>query len=107
MEPVNELEGATASVKTDVRNGDAIVALSGEIDISNADEVKAAINNVTAKGPSRVVFDLSRLDYLDSSGIALLLAAAERSDVEVRHASPVISRLLHATGVAEVLHLPE
>lgn len=107
MEPMNEFEGATASVDAELRNGDAIVSLRGEIDISNADEVKRAIDKITAAGPTRVVFDLSKLDYLDSSGIALLLRAAERCDVEVRHPSPVIERLLHATGVAEVLHLPE
>ena len=103
---MSEDEGATASVDAQMRDGDAFVALSGEIDISNADEVKAAIDNVTAKRPARVVFDLSKLDYLDSSGIALLLRAAERCEVEVRHSSPVIARLLRATGVADVLHLP-
>jgi anti-sigma B factor antagonist len=107
MGSVSEPEGASASVKTETRNGEAIVFLAGEIDISNADEVKAAIANVARAQPKRIVFDLSRLDYLDSSGIALLLEASERTDVEVRHASAVIVRLLHTTGVADVLHVAE
>jgi anti-sigma B factor antagonist len=107
MGSLNEPEGATATVRTERRGTEAIVALTGEIDISNAEQVRAAVAEVVLAQPKRVVFDLSHLDYLDSSGIAVLLGAAERSSVEVRHASPVIERLLRATGVAGVLHLPE
>ena len=107
MESVNEPEGATASVKTAQRGTETVVSLAGEIDISNAERVKAAIADVVRARPKRIVFDLSQLDYLDSSGIALLLGAAERADVEVRNASAVVARLLRATGVAEVLRLPE
>lgn len=107
MGPLNDPDGATASVRTERNGVEMVVSLAGEIDISNAEQIKAAIAQVVRAQPKRIVFDLSQLDYLDSSGIAVLLGAAERSDVEVRDASPVIARLLRATGVAGVLRLPE
>ncbi len=98
-------DNASAKIRVTVSDGCTVIALEGEIDLSNADEVHATIDRLNARPSPRVVFDLARLDYLDSSGIALLLAAAEQSDVEITHASDLITRLLDITGVSEVVRV--
>jgi anti-sigma B factor antagonist len=53
--------------------GAALVAeLTGEIDLSNADAIAAAISESVSKEREVVVLDLSRVDYLDSAGIQLI-----------------------------------
>lgn len=57
---------------------DVIVArVTGEIDMSNAGELRGAITEATPNGSRGVVLDLSRVDYIDSSGIHLLYRLSE------------------------------
>jgi anti-sigma B factor antagonist len=84
--------------------GSPVVAVSGDLDISNADALEAALASLTTTRPRRIVFDLSELRFIDSAGIAVLLGAASRADdVRLRRPSPAVRRVVELTGLAEVL----
>jgi anti-anti-sigma factor len=86
--------------------GDAVITLRGELDISSADAFRKAIEAVVADHPGRLVFDLSGLAFMDSSGIAVLVHAANNvGTIELRHASAIIRRVVEATGLSEILRL--
>jgi anti-anti-sigma factor len=52
------------------------------------------------------VVDLSELDFMDSSGIAVLIYAVNSiKAIELRNASPIIRRIIEATGLSNVLRL--
>jgi anti-anti-sigma factor len=55
-----------------------VVALTGEIDLSNASELEVAILEAVPNGAGGLVLDASQLGYLDSSGVRLLLSVAGR-----------------------------
>ncbi len=55
-----------------------VARLSGEIDLSNADGIEAAIAEATPNHVLAVVFDVSALDYLDSAGIHLIYKLREK-----------------------------
>ena len=56
-----------------IHSGRAMIAhLSGEVDISNADNLRTAITEATPNQSLALVFDLSDIDYLDSAGIQLI-----------------------------------
>jgi anti-sigma B factor antagonist len=83
-----------------------VVRLSGDLDIAGAPEARAVVEQALAQGPQRLTFDVSELRFMDSSGIAVLVAAAQNVDsVTLRDPSPVIERLLKLAGLAEVFHL--
>ncbi len=87
-------------------NGDAVVTLKGELDISSAPSFRTTIEDVLESKPRRIVFDIEELSFLDSSGIAVLVHAANNVDeVELRHPSAIIRRIVEATGLSEVLRL--
>jgi anti-anti-sigma factor len=52
--------------------------LSGEIDLSNAKALETEIEDAVSNTALGMVLDLSKLTYLDSSGIRLLLSLAGR-----------------------------
>lgn len=86
-------------------NGAHVVSLHGQLDLSNADQVRDALIGVDG---SAVVVDLSGLEFLDSSGIAALLTA--RSDIvdrghsfELRGAQGIVRRVLEVTGLTFLL----
>jgi len=58
-------------------NGTAVVRVIGEIDLSNAGQVRDALGAAIPDLP-QVVVDLSGTEYLDSAGIAMLFRLAER-----------------------------
>jgi anti-anti-sigma factor len=86
-----------------------ILALAGEIDISNADEIAEEVRNALAAGPVSV--DLSKLSFIDSSGLRMLVELvrdAQESDWSLkigRDLPPGVRRLLEITGMLEMLPL--
>jgi anti-anti-sigma factor len=95
----------TAEVKSDA-GGIAVIALIGEIDLSNVDGVRATIKSTVAEARERIVFELGALEFLDSSGIALLLWAAAQTDaVQLRQPSDIVRRIIEVTGLSEILHM--
>jgi anti-anti-sigma factor len=99
--------GAEMTVSESRRDDGAVVlALAGELDVSNAAALRGRVDAVLALAPSGIVFDLSDLQFMDSSGIAVLvLAANEVGNVELRDPSSIVRRIVHATGLAEILKM--
>jgi anti-anti-sigma factor len=86
--------------------GGVVVRLSGDLDIAGADEARAVVNQALVLAPTRLTFDVTDLRFMDSSGIAVLVAAAQKVDsVVLRNPSPVIQRLVALAGLAEVFHI--
>jgi anti-anti-sigma factor len=56
------------------------VGLSGELDISRALLLEQELRAVEGTEPACIVIDLSELDFVDSSGLARLIAARRRAD---------------------------
>jgi anti-sigma B factor antagonist len=84
--------------------GVAIVTVSGDLDISNADTLERAVTSITAERPERLIFDLSGLRFMDSAGIAVLLDAAGKVNaVRLRDPSTAVRRVVELTGLSDVL----
>jgi anti-sigma B factor antagonist len=95
------------------KNGDThVVSLCGELDLANASTAEAALDASLEADGARVVVDMSKLEFIDSTGIALLVAALAHNDAEERvrfvpSGSPAVSRVLELTGLAERLPMAE
>jgi anti-anti-sigma factor len=64
------------------------------------------VETLIAEHCERVVFDLSDLEFMDSSGIAVLVFAANSiPQIELRSASPIIRRIIEVTGLSNFLKL--
>jgi anti-sigma B factor antagonist len=83
-----------------------VISIRGEIDMSNVTVVEAQLDAALNGRPGRAVFDVSELTFIDSSGIAVLLRAAEKTDrLELRNPSSTVQRIIQATGLTDVLHV--
>ena len=93
------------SIATTVEpDGQAVVALSGELDASNAPSLESAVSSIAGKQPERLIFDMSDLRFMDSAGIAVLIgAAAQVGDVRLRNPSRIVRRVVEVTGLTTVL----
>jgi anti-anti-sigma factor len=104
-----ELEPEPATVQIDMHldsTGTQVVMLSGELDSSNADSLQEQVASIPPQPPRRLIFDLTGLLFMDSAGIAVLIgAAAKASSVSLRNPSPIIRRVLEATGLSSVFSI--
>ena len=57
-----------------------VLPLEGEIDLHVSPRISEKLGEMIKLKPSRVVIDLSRVTYIDSSGLAILISAMQ--DVE-------------------------
>lgn len=107
MAGLEDSGGPESSVQTSLdESGTPIIYISGEVDLANADSIAAAIEPIVAKGPERLIVDASGLEFMDSSGIALLLRWARDSvRVELRNPSRIIRRTIESMGLTDVLHI--
>ncbi|MBA2270998.1 MAG: STAS domain-containing protein [Verrucomicrobiota bacterium] len=54
-----------------------VFSYEGAIDLHVSPEVRAALREITDQQPKRLVVDLSRVPYVDSSGLAVLIGAKQ------------------------------
>jgi len=107
MNPTDDLGPpvGSAEITTD-STGVPTIKLIGEIDLSNVDKVRASIEPTVENTRERIVFDLGALEFLDSSGVALLLfVAANTQSVEVLNPSDIVRRIIEVTGLSDILHM--
>ena len=86
----------------------AVVRVTGEIDIATADTVRTAIETAMERGLKRLLIDMAGVSFMDSSGIAVLLEAAQGADsVLIRQPSNAVRRVIERTGLSEVLPIEQ
>jgi anti-sigma B factor antagonist len=103
-----ELEPERAMVQIEMHldpSGTQVVSLAGELDSSNADSLQERVASIPPQPPRRLIFDLTHLRFMDSAGIAVLIGAAKASSVSLRNPSPIIRRVLEATGLSGVFSI--
>jgi anti-sigma B factor antagonist len=80
-----------------------IVTPVGDLDISSAGDLRAALVEAVGDGSDRVVVDLAQVGFLDSTGIGQLAWLASvhgggRNDVLVANARPIVRNALRLMG---------
>lgn len=57
------------------RAGAVVLRLGGELDLYNADEIRAALGEAIGSGARRIVIDMSDVEFVDSTALGLLIEA--------------------------------
>jgi len=88
--------------------GAARVFAVGSLDIATVEVLDAQLRELREAGFRRLIVDLGRLRFMDSTGLRLLLKwdAAARGDgyaIEVAPGPPAVQRLFEITGSLDLL----
>jgi anti-sigma B factor antagonist len=75
-----ETSGGRESAVTGVepRDGAVVVSLAGELDLYNAEEVRAALLEACNDEPEMLVVDLEEVRFIDSTALGVLIEARSR-----------------------------
>jgi anti-anti-sigma factor len=97
------------SISISDRDGRAVVVIRGELDLATAPDLDAALNERLDAGQD-VVIDLRELEFMDSTGLRVLVAAharVEGTEQSLQIVRPLpgapIERILAVAGVERVL----
>jgi anti-anti-sigma factor len=95
-----------------VRDGRHTLLLSGELDLATAAGLESTVLGLFVKSVSAVELDLSRLTFMDSTGLRAVfrtqeLCAEHGCDFLVIPGSGQVQRLLELTGTTDVLPLAD
>ncbi|HVR04576.1 MAG TPA: STAS domain-containing protein [Solirubrobacteraceae bacterium] len=103
------------TISSTLHDGTLSIALVGELDLSGAGQMEASLadaqRTLAETQPAedrRLVIDLARLSFLDSTGLRLLLQADARAreggyELVLRPGSASVQRVFEVTGALDVL----
>jgi len=85
-------------------DGDAVIALDGELDLASAPELAELAGELVRNGAGNIIVDAQRLSFCDSSGLRILVSIANDlrptgGRVAILNPQPIVLRVLELTGL--------
>jgi len=97
-------------VKTELKNGLTVCHIDGEIDINTAPDVKKGFDKLISKKEPKIVVNLSKVTYVDSSGLATLVEILKNmrsygGRLRLTNLSPKIKSLFEITKLEKLFEI--
>jgi anti-sigma B factor antagonist len=95
---------AEFGVDVEERDGFAVIAVTGSVDLVTAPKLRERLSDVVGDGHLRLILDLRETEFLDSTGLGALVGVLKRlrlKDGEIR----VVSGPGHVRKVFEITRL--
>ncbi len=94
---------------TKTQNGSAYtVAVAGRLDTMTAPQLEAELNGVLGSADS-LTLDFSKLDYISSAGLRVLLSAhkvmSAKDGLTVTNVNDIVQEVLDVTGFSDILNI--
>ena len=95
--------------KTPTENG-LTIYLTGRLDTITSVKLTEDIDEILAAGKTNLLLDLTRLEYISSAGLRVLLVAHKKTlalgtKLEITGANETIQEIFKITGFSGILHL--
>ena len=102
------MEDLGFEVDVRVAKGGTVLAVRGEIDAYTGATLTGYLDAAFAEGPGDVTLDLSKVKFVDSSGIAVFVAAAKKlrdrgNNLVVAAPPKPVAKVLEMTGVTKLV----
>lgn len=89
------------------KNGAAVLAVNGEVDVFTAPKLREQLIDLVERGEHHIIVSLEGVDFLDSTGLGVLVAGLKRVKVHEGWLSVVctkekILKIFRITGLTKV-----
>jgi anti-sigma B factor antagonist len=86
----------------------AVVSVTGELDLRTSPQLEERLNHAFDAGAELVILDLRQIEFMDSTGLRVVLSAHQRAHEAGRRFALVrgadqVERVLTLTGVRDLL----
>ena len=101
-----DFEGTAQFYADQARADTWVVTVIGEVDLSNRERFEEVVERALQAAPAKLIFDLAGVRFMDSSGLGVMLMAANQADeVEVRAPSSALRRLITISGLTDLFRI--
>jgi anti-sigma B factor antagonist len=114
IDRVTTQEDTQAELRIDARHARdrTVLSLHGELDLASAPFLQSEIESVEAADARLVVLDLDDLEFIDSTGLRIILAAHEHAQEHgqmfaLTRGSQQVQRIMSITGIDQQLRIIE
>jgi anti-sigma B factor antagonist len=81
-----------------------VLSLRGEVDLGSAAELERELREIQETRPERIVIDLRGLDFMDCTGLAVMVRVQQSADANghllaLRRGPAQVQRLFQLTGL--------
>lgn len=95
-------------IETRVVDGVTVIDIAGRLDTQTSGNAKEEVAGIIRRGTDKVVLNLDRLEYINSSGLRLILTAAKSlkamtGEFKVCHANGVVKEVLEVAGFNQLI----
>lgn len=99
-------------IEQQVGSSPPVIAVSGEIDVATAPQLRECLHRVIADGDATIVLDLLGVTFLDSTALGVLVGALKRcrevgGDLHVVVADPRIVKIFEITGLTSIFTIAD
>ena len=84
-----------------------VVHLQGEVDLASAPQVRRGIHELIDRGHHRIAVDLAGVDFMDSTGLGVLIGSLKRlreagGAMVLAGIRPAVARVFEITGLDRI-----
>lgn len=92
------------NLDSELRGHTVTLRIVGELDVSSAPALRDEVVRLISEGRTTLVFDCGALEFVDSTGLGVLIGARARclaanGSVSLSGVKPALHRLLTVTGI--------
>lgn len=96
------------TVHTEQHKALVVVSVAGELDMATAPQLQDHVTDLLEQGHTRIVFDLDKLSFCDSTGLSVFIRTKNSCDesggvVRLAAARRGVLRILQVSGLVEVM----
>ena len=95
-------------IEKSIENGLACFALEGRLDTTTAPDLENALKE-NMDGINELTMDFSKLDYISSAGLRVLLSAhkamSKKGGMKVTNVNEIVREVFDVTGFADILDI--
>jgi anti-sigma B factor antagonist len=100
------------SVETHNGNQAVVIGVTGELDLASSPALEQELESGAASQAELVIVDLRKLEFMDSTGLSVLVRAHQRATENGQRFGVIkgpqqVQRLLTLTGVADRLNMAD
>jgi anti-sigma B factor antagonist len=94
-------------LETSTQGTTSVITLRGEIDVYTAPRLRQALIDLVSQGATDIVVDMDKVDFLDSTGLGVLVGGLKRvksndGDLHLVVTQDRIMKIFDITGLSKV-----
>lgn len=98
------------NITSQIKNNHWEVKLEGDLDVSNAEKLKAHLNEIYENKNLDIKLNLENLDYIDSTGLGIIIGMLKKlktnnQEIHIKKPKKNVEKIFDITGLNKIFNM--